>query len=86
MSFSLISFIAFAVAMLAIIVSLFFVGRTSRGIQDKAEDVAAKALPEIGALAERKHKERFGSAPTDALGMSGCWYPEAKKKSLKASG
>lgn len=86
MSFSLISFIAFTVAMLSIVGSIFLVGRKSRGIDANAEDVASKALPEIGALAERKHEERFGRAATDAPGADGSWYPEVKKKSVKASG
>jgi hypothetical protein len=85
MSASTISFIAWGAVMLAILVGMFVATRRSKGVQDEAEDVASKALPEIGQIAEKKHVERFGRAPTNAPGSTGSWYPEAKGKVAKGS-
>lgn len=85
MNSSTISFIAWAVFMFLMLGGLVWAARRSRGVDKGVEDVASKALPEIGEIAEKKHVERFGRAPTDAPGAngSGSWYPEVKKKVAK---
>lgn len=83
MTSSMLSFIAWSVAMLVVLAGMVFATRRSRGVQSETEDVAAKALPEIGEIAEKKHRERFGRAATNAPGISGSWYPEVKKKNTK---
>lgn len=85
MSIAAISFVGWAVVMVTIIVGLVIAARRSKGVQDEAEDIASRALPTIGEIAEKKHFERFGRAPTDAPGPHNSWYPEAKKKVAKAS-
>lgn len=85
MSSSIISFTAWCVVFLIVLVGLVFAARRSKGVQDATEDCASKALPEIGGIAEKKHVERFGRAATDAPGASGSWYPEVKKKVAKGS-
>ena len=86
MNSSTISFIAWAVFMLAMVGVLIYAARHSRHAQEEAEDMASTALPEIGHIAEKKHKQRFGRASTSAPGTDDSWYPEVKKKSAKASG
>ena len=69
--------------MIAMLGGMVAAARRSRGIQGEAEDVASRALPEIGEIAERKHQEKFGRAPTSVPTISGrgraSWYPETKK-------
>ena len=83
MSSNAISFIAWAAFMLIALAAIIAAARKSKGIQEEVEDVASKALPEIGEIAEKKHVARFGRAPTDAPGNTDSWYPEAKKKVAK---
>jgi hypothetical protein len=85
MSSSTISFIAWSVFMVLIIIGLVWSARKSREIREEVEDVASKALPEIGGIAEKRYSKRFGRAATDAPGSNGqgSWYPEAKKKIAK---
>lgn len=85
MSPSTISFIAWGLVMVAILISMVFATKRSKGVQEETEDCASKALPEIGQIAEKKHVQRFGRAPTDAPGASGSWYPEVNKKVAKGS-
>lgn len=85
MSASTLSFIVWGAVMVAILVGMFFAARRSNGVQGETEDVASKALPEIGKVAEKKHEQRFGRAATNAPGASGSWYPEVKKKVAKGS-
>jgi len=84
MNSSTISFIAWSVIMAVTLVGLVIAARKSRSVQSQTEDVASRALPEIGEIAEKKHKQRFGRAPTNAPGASSecmsSWYPETKKK------
>jgi hypothetical protein len=88
MSSGNISFIAWAVAMLAMLGVLVWAARhsRSRSIQQDTEDAASSCLPEIGKIATKKHQQRFGRAPTDAPSEDSAWYPETKKKVVKASG
>ena len=89
MSSGTVSFIVWAAAMLAMLGVLVWVAKhhsRSRTIQQDAEDAASTCLPEIGKIATKKHKQRFGRAPTDAPSDDSAWYPEAKKKVIKASG
>ena len=89
MSSGTISFIAWAVAMFGILAVLVYVARHgshSRSIEREMEDVASTCLPEIGKIAAKKHHQRFGRAATDAPGDNESWYPEVKKKHVKASG
>jgi hypothetical protein len=85
MSPGAISFIGWVVVLLGIVVGLLVAAKRSKMVQDEAEDIASKALPAIGQIAEKKHRERFGRAPTNAPGEKTSWYPEAKKKVAKAS-
>ena len=85
MNTSTVSFIAWGATMLVILVGMLLAVRRSKVVQDEAEDIASKALPEIGGIAVKKHHERFGCAPTDAPGANDSWYPEAKKKFAKRS-
>jgi hypothetical protein len=87
MSPSIISFVAWAVFMVLMLVALVVAARRGREIQNETEDVASRALPEIGGIAEKKHHQRFGRAATDAPGSSSngksSWYPEVKTKAAK---
>ena len=87
MSTSTISFIAWAVFMLAMLAALILAARRSKQVQADTEDAASSCLPEIGGIAVKKHQARFGRAPTDAPGDSqegpNSWYPEVKKKVAK---
>jgi hypothetical protein len=85
MSPSTISFIAWGLVMVTILVGMVFAAKRSKGVQEVTEDCASKALPQIGQIAEKKHAQRFGRAPTDAPGASGSWYPEVNKKVAKGS-
>ena len=86
MSSGTISFIAWAVFMLSMLGFLVWAARHSKSVQQETEDVASACLPEIGKIATKKHTQRFGRAPTDAPGEDSAWYPESKKKVVKASG
>lgn len=79
MSFSTLSFLAWAFFMLALIVGLIVSVRRGRNIETEAEDVASKALPEIGKIAEKKHKEKFGRPATSPES----WYPEDRRRGGK---
>lgn len=87
MNASTISFVAWAIFMLVMLGSIVWAAKRSRLVQGEAEDAASACLPEIGGIAEKKHKARFGRAATDAPGGStdgpDSWYPEAKKKVAK---
>jgi hypothetical protein len=82
---STVSFIAWSVFMVMMLVGLVWAARRGRGVERTTEDVASRALPEIGGIAERQHIQRFGRAATDAPGSNGrsSWYPEVKKKVAK---
>lgn len=82
---STVSFLVWTAFMIFVLGGLVWTARRSRVVQDKAEDVASKALPEIGGIAERQHIQRFGRAATDAPGTNGqgSWYPEVKKRVAK---
>jgi hypothetical protein len=81
----MISFVAWGVVMVVVLVGMVFATKRSKGVQDETEDIASKALPQIGGIAEKKHEQRFGRAPTNAPGSTGSWYPEVKKKVAKGS-
>jgi len=85
MSASAISFFAWAAFLLVVLVGLAWTARRSRGVDQEVEEVASKALPEIGEIAEKRHMQRFGRAPTNAPGANGTgsWYPAAKKRVVK---
>lgn len=86
MSSSTLTFIAWAVFMVLVLAGFVWVALRGRGVQGKTEDVASKALPEIGAVAEKRHTQRFGRAPTNAPGSpsgSRSWYPEVNPKMKK---
>ena len=83
MSANVISFVVWAAFMLIALAAIIFTARRSKGVEDEAENVAAKALPEIGEIAEKKYKARFGRSPTEAPKGKDSWYPEAKKKVAK---
>ena len=83
MSTSSISFIVWSAFMVGMLVSLVIASRRGRSRSQETEDVASKALPEIGGVAERAFNQRFGRAPTDLPAVSrtrsGTWYPPAKR-------
>lgn len=87
MSPSAISFLVWTLSMVLFMGVLVLIARRSRDVQSETEDIASKALPEIGEIAEKKHRQRFGRAPTNSPSSSesgkGSWYPEIKKKSVK---
>lgn len=85
MTFSTVSFIGWALFMVAVLVGLLVAGRRTNRIDDDIEDVASEALPHIGKIAEKHHLKRFGRAATNAPGSNGqsSWYPEAPKKFTK---
>lgn len=87
MSSSAISFVIWSTFMVVMLVALVLTARRSRGVVSETEDVASRALPEIGGIAEKKHRQRFGRAATDAPGSTkngkSSWYPHAKKKLAK---
>ena len=80
-----VSFIVWGALFLILLAGMALAARRSRNVQKETEDIASKALPEIGGIAEKKHIERFGRASTDAPGTSDSWYPEVKKKVAKGS-
>jgi hypothetical protein len=86
MSPGIISFIVWSAAMLCILGAFIWTARHSKGVQQETEDMASACLPEIGKIAKKKHTQRFGRAPTDAPGEDSAWYPDTKKKVVKASG
>jgi hypothetical protein len=87
MTTSAISFVAWAVFMLIALAAIVWTAKKNRASQDNLEDAASACLPEIGKIAENKHKARFGRAATNAPGSSDdappSWYPEAKRKVAK---
>lgn len=87
MSTSTYSFIAWAAFMVAMLVGLAVVARRGRNRTKETEDVASRALPEIGGIAERTYNQRFGRAPTDqpvvSRTTSGSWYPPTKSRATK---
>ena len=80
MSPSLATFIAWTVLMAAMLVGFALATKKSRGVDDETEEVAAKALPTIGKVAEKKHQEKHGRALTHVPTESGAWYPPKRKK------
>lgn len=87
MSTSTYSFIAWAAFMVVMLVGLAVAARRGRNRSKETEDVASKALPEIGGIAERTYNQRFGRAPTDqpvvSRTTSGSWYPPTKRSTAK---
>lgn len=86
MNSSTVSFVAWAIFMVCVLAGFVWVALRSKGVQGRTEDVASKALPEIGGIAERKHTQRFGRAPTGTPGSSNgsrSWYPEVNPKMKK---
>lgn len=82
MSANTISFIAWAFLMLAVLVAIIIAAKKSKSVEDEAEEIASKALPVIGKIANKKHIDRFGRAPTSSVDGES-WYPENKKKFAK---
>jgi len=87
MSTSDISFIIWAAFMVAMLIGLAIASRRGKTRIQETEDVASKALPLIGHVAERTHSQRFGRAPTN-LPVSNreaktSWYPPTKTRSAK---
>ena len=84
MSASTYSFIAWAAFMVVMIVALVLAAKKSRSRTRETEDVASRALPEIGEIAERSYSHRFGRAPTDqpvvSRTSSKTWYPPTKTR------
>jgi len=78
------SFFIWCLVIVAVLVGMLFVARRSKSIDRGTEDIASKALPEIGEIAEKKHVERFGRAPTN-VPQDCTWYPETKKKIARGS-
>ena len=85
MTFSTVSFVGWALFMIAVLVGLLVAGRRTNRVDEEVEDVASEALPDIGKIAEKRHLQRFGRAATDAPGANGqgSWYPEVTKKLTK---
>lgn len=84
MSISTLSFVAWALAMVVILIGMVVSLKRSKRFMDRVEKIASQALPEIGTIAEKKHRERFGSlAPRP--GPNGSWYPKEKKLFAKKS-
>jgi len=85
------SFIAWAAFMVMMIVGLGVAARRGRTRARETEDVASRALPEIGLAAERAHSQRFGTMPTMTAGgvaspartRTISWYPPNKSKPMK---
>lgn len=89
MTTSAFSFIVWAAFMLAMVVGLGVAAKRGRRRTRLTEDVASRALPEIGKIAERTYSHRFGRAPTDlpvvSRTSSGTWYPPTKHDTVKQS-
>jgi len=81
------SFVAWAIFMVGMLVGIAAATRRSRHQANRTEDVASVALPEIGQVAERTYNRRFGRAPTDQplIGRTSSrdWYPTAKRPGVK---
>lgn len=84
MTASTFSFVAWALFMVIMIVALVLAARRGRNSARQTEDVASRALPEIGGIAERSYSHRFGRAPTDqpvvSRTSSKTWYPPTKTR------
>ena len=72
-------FAIWLLVMVVIVGVMSFVSRRSRRVDDKTEQTAASALPEIGDVAEKMHQASFGRAPT-VQPTSGTWYPPKAKQ------
>ena len=77
------SFIAWAAFMVLMLVGLGVAARRGRARERETEDIASKALPQIGRVAEKAHSQRFGNRPSDARTKTVSWYPPAKTKPAK---
>ena len=70
------SFLVWAGVMVAAVLVLFLKLRKSRTVDRNLERASESALNEIGKVAEKKYKQKYGRMPTS----TGSWYPEDKKK------
>jgi hypothetical protein len=78
------SFFLWIVLFVGLLVVLVRASRRGRDVVQRTEEIAQAALPEIGQIAERKHVEKFGRAPTNVprqrgRSLSTSWYPETKR-------
>lgn len=80
MQVSTISFLVWALLMLAAIGVLLIIARRGKSAVDEMEDVASKSLPVIGKVAEKQHMQSFGRPAAEAPASSESWYPESRKK------
>jgi len=87
MDASTFSFVVWSVFMAAMVVGLVMASRRGRRRTQETEDVASKALPEIGRVAERTHSMRFGVIPMEAAKTNRekriSWYPPTKTRAAK---
>jgi predicted PurR-regulated permease PerM len=74
MTASTISFFVWVGLMVLMLLFLFWEGRKKRAAIRQIEDIASKALPEIGQVAERAHSLRFG-VPLNGARPEHSWYP-----------
>ena len=81
------SFAAWAIFMVVMLVAVALATRRSRSHASRTEDVASVALPEIGQIAERTYNRRFGRPPTEQplVGRTSSrdWYPPIKRPTVK---
>lgn len=68
-------FLFWSVLMVAVIVVLVFKLKGSKVVDRKMEEDSLSAIKEIGRVAVKKHKKKFGRAPT----ATGAWDPEHKE-------
>ena len=80
MSATVLTFLGWGILMILVVIAFVFMAKRSKAVEDKTEDIASQALPQIGEIAEKKHEEAFGRAPTNFPRRRGSsWYPPKKK-------
>lgn len=76
------SFLVWCLLMVGVLCFMGWSARRSRKVTAKVEETASDTLPKIGAIAEKKHQEKFGRGATSTERESrDSWYPPPGKKS-----
>lgn len=78
------SFAIWAGFMLVMILGLWRATRRGRNRARETEDIASRILPELGLVAERSHKRRFGEGSVVAHSTE-TWYPPTRQRAVKSS-
>lgn len=69
------SFLVWSLLMLGVLLYAIVLARRARVIDSRLEKTASEVLPELGRIAARRHKKRFGTS-SDIEKTN--WYPKEK--------